>query len=142
MNRRKLGQTAAALAALGSFAWAAWASHTTAMPELRVYDGYWMMLGATVAFLVVAPLVWRWPRELSLIAIGVTAVVGSVVPLVISAFRYHMPLAVRLRGSWALGGADLVGPALVIGFVCLWLALREHGRRGSPASPRKVSSGR
>jgi hypothetical protein len=126
VNRRKIGQIGAALVALGSFAWAGWASHTAAIPELRIYDGYWMMLGAAVAFLLVAPLVWRWPRELSLITIAVTAVLGSVAPLAISAMRSHIPLAARLRGSWVLGGADLVAPALVIGFVCLWFAIREY----------------
>lgn len=83
-----------------------------------------MMLGATVAVLVVVPLVWRWPRERSLIAIVLASVGGSVVPLAISAARHHMPLAARLRGSWILGGADLVGPGLVAGFICLWFALR------------------
>jgi hypothetical protein len=126
VNRRTVGQVAAALIALAAFGWAAWASHTSAIPELKVYDGYWMMLGAAVAFAVVAPLVWRWPRERSLVVIALATVLGSVVPLVISAVRHHMPVAVRLRGAWILGGADLVGPALIIGFICLWFAIRRY----------------
>jgi hypothetical protein len=35
-----------------------------------------------------------------------------------------MPILARLRGAWILAGADLVGPAVVVGFVCLWLAVR------------------
>jgi hypothetical protein len=42
---------------------------------------------------------------------------------VISAVRHHMPILARLRGAWVLAGADLVGPAVVVGFVCLWLAV-------------------
>jgi hypothetical protein len=127
MNRRKTGQIAAAILAVAAFGWAAWASHTSAIPELRIYDGYWMMLGASVTIAIVAPLVWRWPRERSLIVIAIASVAGSAAPLVISALRRGMPVRVRLLGSWVLGGADLVGPALVIGFVCLWFALREYG---------------
>jgi hypothetical protein len=131
LNRRRTGQMAAGLGALLSFGWAAWASHTSAIPELRVYDGYWMMLGAGIAILVTAPLVWRWPRERSLIAIALAATIGSVLPLVISALRYRMPVMVRLRGSWVLGGADLVAPALIIGAICLWFAVREYGSKTS-----------
>jgi hypothetical protein len=95
------------------------------MPELRVYDGYRMMLGATLAVIVAAPFVWRWRRDRSLVVIAVAAAVGSIIPLVISAKQYGMPVLARLRGSWTLAGADLVGPALVVGFVSLWLAVRE-----------------
>jgi len=42
-----------------------------------------------------------------------------------------MPVMVRLRGSWILGGADMVGPALIVGSICLWYALREHGTEKS-----------
>jgi hypothetical protein len=133
VNRRKTGQIAASLAALVSFGWALWASHTSAIPGLRIYDGYWMTLGTTLAILLVAPLVWRWSRERSLVVIAIAALVGCVVPLVVSAVRHRMPVLVRLRGSWVLGGADLVAPALIIGSVCLWFALREYGAEGSRA---------
>jgi hypothetical protein len=127
MNRRTSGQIAAALGALAAFAWAGWAASKSAIPRLRIYDGFWMMLGAAVAVILVAPLVWRWPRERSLVAIAIASVLGSFVPLVLSAIRFHMSVMARLRGSWVLGGADAVGPALVIGFVCLWFAIRKHG---------------
>jgi len=116
----------AASVALAMFTGAALEAHRSAIPAVRVYDGYWMILGAAVAMLVVGPLVWRWPRERSLVAILIAAVAGSVTPLVISAFRHHMPLQARLRGAWFIGGADVIGPALAIGSMCLWFALREY----------------
>ena len=133
MNRRTTGQIAAGLGAMAAFASALWAAWESAIPRLRVYDGFWMMLGAAMAVILLAPLVWRWPRERSLVAVAIASVLGSSVPLVVSALRFHMPIMARLRGSWILGGADVVGPALVIGFVCLWFAVRKHGsERRSP----------
>lgn len=131
MNRRTVGRNVAALGATASLGWAAWAAHVSSMPEFRVYDGYWMMLGASLATFVAAPLVWRWPRELSLVAIAAMTVLGIVAPLAISAARLGMPLRARLLGSWVLGGADLVAPALIVGFMCLWFAVREHQPHGS-----------
>jgi hypothetical protein len=125
MNRRQAGRTAAAAAAVAAFAWAGWAAHANAMPELRIYDGYRIILGATLAVIAVAPFIWRWRRDRSLVVIALTAAGGSVIPLVLSAVRNHMPIISRLRGSWAIAGADLVVPAVVVGFVCLWLAIRE-----------------
>jgi hypothetical protein len=124
MNRRKVGRAVAATAAIAAFALAGWAAYDNAMPELRFYDGYYMMLGATLAVIAVAPFIWRWRRDRSLVVIAVAAAVGSIIPLVISAVRHHMPIVVRFRGSWILAGADIVGPAVVVGFVCLWLAVR------------------
>ena len=96
MTRRKIGQTAAlALAAL-CFVWCVWASRSTSIPELRVYDGYLMLVGAAVVVGIAAPLVWRWPRERSLIAIALAATLGCVIPLILSALRHHIPLAARL----------------------------------------------
>jgi hypothetical protein len=126
MNRRRAGQLAAGVAALVAFGWAVWAAHEAAMPEFKVYDGYWMILGAVIAFAVVAPLVWRLRREVSLVVITLAAVVGCVAPLVVSALRRGMPIGVRLRGAWVLGGADMVGPVVVIGCLCLWFALRRY----------------
>jgi hypothetical protein len=125
MKRRKLGRALAGVGALAAFGWAAWAAHTNAMPELRVFDGYRIVAGAAVTVLVIAPFVWRWRRDRSLLAIAAAAAAGGVMPLAVSAYRLHMPLLARLRGSWTLAGADLVAPAMVVGFVCLWLALRE-----------------
>lgn len=127
MNGRRTGQAVTALVALAMFIVAAIAAHHSAIPAVRVYDGYWMMLGAVIGMIVIGPLVWRWPRERSLLAILLTAVLGSLAPLMISAFRHHIPLGARLRGAWVIGGADVVAPALVIGCMCLWFALREHG---------------
>jgi len=124
MNRRAVGRTVAAVAAVASFVWAGWAAHDNAMPEFRIYDGYRMMLGATLAVIAVVPFVWRWRRDRSLVVIAIAAAVGSVIPLVISAIQHHLPILARLRGAWKLAGADLVGPAVVVGFVCLWLAVR------------------
>ena len=138
MTRRRTGQVLAALIALASLMCAAWGAQTSSIPQIGVFDGFWMMLGATVAMLVITPLVWHWPRERSLVAVALASVLGSVAPLAISAARHHMPLMARLRGSWVIGGADVVGPALVIGFVCLWFALREHGAN----SPRVKSERR
>jgi RsiW-degrading membrane proteinase PrsW (M82 family) len=133
MNRRPVGRAVAAAAALAAFAWAGWAAHSSAIPELRIYDGYRMIFGATLVVTAVAPFIWRWRRDRSLVVIAVAAAVGSTVPLVISAVRQHVPIVARLRGSWALAGADLVGPALVVGFVGLWLAVREWTPRGAGA---------
>jgi hypothetical protein len=124
VNRRAVGRTVAAMAAAAAFAWAGWAAHDNAMPEFRIYDGYRMMLGATLAVIAVVPFIWRWRRDRSLVVIAVAAAVGSVIPLVISAIQHHLPILARLRGAWKLAGADLVGPAVVVGFVCLWLAVR------------------
>ncbi len=125
MNRRKLGRAVAAAGAVAAFAWAGWAAYDNAMPEFRVYDGYRMILGATLAVVALAPFIWRWRRDRSLLVVAVAAALGSIAPLVLSALHYHMPIAARLRGSWTLAGAGLVGPAVVVGFVCLWLAIRE-----------------
>jgi hypothetical protein len=131
MNRRRVGRTVAAAGAVAAFAWAGWSAHANAMPELRIYDGYRIILGATLAVIAVAPFIWRWRRDRSLVVIGAAGIVGSIIPLVISAVRYHMPIIARLRGSWIIAGADLVAPAMVVGFVCLWLAIREWAPRGA-----------
>lgn len=132
MNRRTTGQIVAGLGAAIAFGSAGWAAWESAIPRIRVYDGFWMMLGATVAVILVAPLVWRWPRERSLVAIVVATALGSAFPIVLSAIRLHMPIMARLRGAWILAGADAVGPALVIGFGCLWFAVRKHGIERRP----------
>ena len=131
MSRRQLGRIVAGVGAAAAFLWAARSAESASMPEFKVYDGFWMMLGAAIMVTLVAPLVWRWPRERSLLAVVVAAVLGSIIPLAISAMTHGLPLMARLRGSWLLAGADVVGPAIVIGFACFWLALRDEvpGRR-------------
>ena len=137
MSRRRLGQLAAALLAVLMFVCAGWEAYRSSMPFVKVYDGYWMILGAAIGMALVGPLVWRWPRERSLLVIPVTVAVSSVAPLMISAARHHIPVGARLRGAWIIGGADLVGPALIIGCMGLWFALREHGTgRSSPPRSR------
>jgi hypothetical protein len=139
MNRRRAGQLLAGLLSLACFGWAIWAARSSAIPELRVYDGFLVLLGAAVMVSLATPVVWLWPRERSLVAIAFAAVLGCIAPLGISALRHHMPLSVRLRGAWVIGGVDLVAPAVVIGFVCLWFAVREH--RGDLARPRGGTTG-
>ena len=131
MTRGKISRLMPALVALTAFLWAAKSAHDSSMPEFKVYDGYWMMLGAALAVGVVAPLIWRWPRERSLLVVVIASIVGSIVPLVVSALTHDLPIMARLRGSWMLAGADLVGPAVIVGFTCLWLAVRDEapGRR-------------
>jgi hypothetical protein len=123
---RRAGRAAASLIAFLAFASAGWAAYANSIPGLKVYDGYLMMIGATVAFVLVAPVVWRWPRERSLAVIAGAVVLGSMTPLAISAARHGLGLLPRLRGSWILAGADVVGPALLVGFICLWFALRDE----------------
>ena len=131
MTRGKINRLIPALVALAAFLWAAKSAHDSSMPEFKVYDGYWMILGAALAVGLVAPLIWRWPRERSLLVVVVASIVGSIVPLVVSALTHNLPIMARLRGSWMLAGADLVGPAVIVGFTCLWLAVRDEapGRR-------------
>jgi hypothetical protein len=137
MTRRRVGQLAATGLALALFGLAAWEAQRSSIPAIRVYDGFWIILGVVVAWALTAPLAWRWPRERSLPMIVCAAVIGCLVPLVISAVRHHMPLAARLRGAWIIGGADVVAPAMILGSMCLWFALREHGsERRVPRSDR------
>jgi hypothetical protein len=137
VNRRRIGQLAAGLAALAAFGWAGSVAKESAMPEFKAYDGYWMILGALIAFAVMAPLAWRLRREASLVIMTLAAIAGCVAPLVISAIRLGLPIRVRLRGAWVLGGADVVGPAVVVGCLCLWLALRKY-ERGSEREQRRM----
>jgi hypothetical protein len=116
--------------ALAAFLWAAKSAHDSSMPEFKVYDGYWMMLGAALAVGLVAALVWRWPRQRSLPLVVIASVVGSVVPLAISALTHNLPFMARLRGAWLLAGADVVGPALVVGFTFFWFAVRDEAVGG------------
>jgi hypothetical protein len=140
VNRgRMVGRVVAALVAVIAFAWAWYIARATAIPELRVYDGYRIMVGSSVAVALVAPVIWRWRRDRALLAVALAASIGCIVPLVASAVRHHMPVSARLKGSWILAGADLVGPAMVVGFVCLWLALREW-TPVAPVSQREVQS--
>jgi hypothetical protein len=119
------------LAALGAglaLALALYTAKVESMPEVHAYDGWWMLLGASIAVALVAPVVWRWPRPRSLLAVVLAAAAGSWLPLVWLAHRAHVPLMPRLKGAWWLMGADVIGAAIPVGAACLWLALREPDR--------------
>jgi hypothetical protein len=138
-QRRLVGRALAAVAAVVAFTWAGYIARATAIPELGVYDGYRMIVGSTIAVALVGPVIWRWRRDRALIGVALAASIGCVIPLIASAVRHHIPVSARLKGAWILAGADLVGPAMVVGFVCLWLALREW-TPGSPVSRSEVRS--
>ena len=126
LMRRAAGRRLAAAAGVGALGLAAFVAGRESIPELRVYDGFWMLLWGTVAVVVVAPMVWRWPRERSLLAVIAAAGIGCWAPLIVSALRNGIPVMARLKGSWMLAGAGVVGLAAPVGYACLWLALREH----------------
>jgi hypothetical protein len=132
VTRGKINRLMPASVAVAAFLWAAKSAHDSSMPEFKVYDGYWMMLGAALAVGLVTPFIWRWPRGRSLLVVVIASLVGSIVPLVVSALTHDLRIMARLRGSWMLAGADLVGPAVIVGFTCLWLAVRDEaaGRQG------------
>jgi hypothetical protein len=127
-----VGRRIAAIAGAVSLLLAAFTAYTQSIPALGVYDGVWMCLWGTLAVVTAAPLIWRWPRERSLVAVAVVALVGCWAPIVVSALRHQIPIMARLKGSWLLAGAGIVGLAVPLGFVCLWLAAREHR---APARP-------
>lgn len=121
------GRWGAALGAGAAFLLAGYTSASESMPELRIYDGYWMLLGAAVAVTLVAPLIWPWRRERSLLAVVVAAMVGTWMPIVWFALRRHTPVMERILGAWYLMGGDVVAAAIPVGVACLWLALRGSG---------------
>jgi hypothetical protein len=123
---RRLGRGLAIGGAGALLAWSWWAARRGAMPEYRVYDGYWMMLWGGVAAVAAAALTWSWRRERSLGMVTLAAAIGSWAPIAASAARHHVPLLARLRGAWALTGADVVGLAVPVALALLWLAIREH----------------
>jgi Tfp pilus assembly protein PilF len=125
VRARKSGRLLAALGAALALVLAVYTASTESMPEFHAYDGWWMLLGAAVAVALGAPLVWRWPRQRSLPAIVLVAILGSWLPFLYLAHRGHVPLLPRLKGAWFLMGADVIGAAVPVGVACLWLALRE-----------------
>ncbi len=126
---RASARVAALLGAVLALVLAARTAAVESMPEFHAYDGYWMLLGAAIAVAGVAPLVWRWPRQRSLPAIVLAAILGSWLPIVWLAHRGHVPLLPRLKGAWFLMGADVIGAAIPVGAACLWIALREPDPR-------------
>jgi hypothetical protein len=125
---RQSGRVVAWLGAGLALALAVYTARVESMPEFHAYDGWWMLLGAAVAVAVLAPLVWRWPRQRSLLVIVLAAALGSWLPFVWLAHRGHVPLLPRLKGAWFLMGADVIGAVIPVGVACLWIALREPDR--------------
>src|SRR5919107_3293701 len=110
----------ASVGAAAAFALAVYTSAVESMPEFRIYDGYWMLLGAAVALAVTGPLVWRWRREASLPMVVVATFLGSWAPLVIFALRRGTNIVERLAAARYLMLADVVSAAIVVGVACLW----------------------
>jgi hypothetical protein len=121
---RSTGRRVSSVLAALALGLAGYTGYSQSLPWLQIYDGIWMFLGGVLAVALVAPIVWSWSRERSLVAIGLAAFVGTWLPLVMLAVRQHVPIWARIRGAWVLTGADIVGTALPIGMVCLWFALR------------------
>jgi hypothetical protein len=119
-----IGRWAPAAGAAAAFGLSGYSAVTESMPELRIYDGYRMMLGAALAVGVVAPVVWRWRRERSLPVVIVASILGCWLPIVWLALRRHTPIIERVLGAWYLMGGDVVGAAMPVGVACLWMALR------------------
>ncbi|MGH7498264.1 MAG: hypothetical protein ACREL3_05365, partial [Gemmatimonadales bacterium] len=74
--RRTAGRRVAAVAAALALGTAAYVARGESIPELGVYDGWWMLLWGTAAVVAVAPIVWRWRREYSLPAVAGAALAG------------------------------------------------------------------
>jgi hypothetical protein len=125
-DRARMLAWTGAVACLGL---ALYTSATESMPEFRIYDGYWMLLGAAVALAVTAPAVWRLRREVSLPIVVLAVFLGSWAPLVYFALRKGISVVERLAGARYLMAADVVSAAIAVGTGCLWLALREPGKR-------------
>lgn len=119
-----IGRWVPAAGATAAFVLSGYTAVTESMPELRIYDGYRMMLGTAIAVGAVAPVVWRWRRERSLPVVVVAAVLGCWLPIVWLALRRHTPIVERVLGAWYLMGGDVVGAAMPVGVACLWMALR------------------
>lgn len=126
LTSRRNGRIAAGLAALTTLGLAAATAVNEVDPILRIYDGLWMWGGALLGFVVAFLLARRWPRERALPAVGALVALGAWVPLVLLALRAHMPILARLKGAIFLSSADVIGVALPVGAMLLWLALREH----------------
>lgn len=131
---RATGRRLCWLLAAAALGLAAYTGYRQSIPSLHIYDGIWMFAGGVLAVALVVPLVWSWSRERSLSAIGLAALIGTWLPLVILAVRQHVPIWARIRGAWVLTGADIVGTALPIGMVCLWFALRAPTLRSDATS--------
>jgi hypothetical protein len=130
VTRRTAGRRISIVIGGLALAFAVFVAWSESMPAFGVFDGVWMLLWGTLAVAAVAPLVWRWPRQRSLTAVTLVAVVGCWAPIIVSALRHQIPILARVKGAWMLAGAGVVGLATPLGFACLWLAIREHRSPG------------
>jgi hypothetical protein len=130
LTSRRSGRLLAGCASAFSLGLAIYTAVSELEPALRLFDGLWMFAGAGVAVAVVAPLIWRWPRERALAVLAAAAAAGTWAPLVVLALRAGIPIRTRLGAAVFWSSADVVGVALPVGIVFAWLALREH-RPGS-----------
>lgn len=126
LSSRRAGRIAAGLAALGTLGLAGYVALSEVDPVLHIYDGLWMFAGAAIAFAAIAGIVRRWRREFALVLVAVGVTAGAWCPLVVLAFRAHLPVLVRLKGAIFLASADVIGVALPVGATLAWLALGEH----------------
>ena len=123
---RRTGRALAGLAALISFGIAIYTAISQVDRVLHIYDGLWMLAGATVALVLCVPLVWSWPRDKAIALLALVTVIASWAPLVALALRARIPILARLKGAVFFSSADVVGVALPVGVVCLYLAVREY----------------
>ncbi|HSE67771.1 MAG TPA: hypothetical protein VLB12_12355 [Gemmatimonadales bacterium] len=123
---RRTGRLLAGLAALIALFIALYTAIAQVDSVLHLYDGLWMLGGAAVALALCIPLVRSWPRDRAIVLLAVATVIGSWAPLVALAIRAKMPILARLRGAMFFSNADVVGIALLVGVVCLFLALKEY----------------
>ena len=123
---RRSGRLLAGAAAVLILGLAVRTAFSNTVPELKFYDGWWMIGGATVTIALSLPLIWKWPRERALAVVAGGAAIGAWVPLVILAMRAGIPVWARLKGAVFFSDADVIGVALPVGAALAWLALREH----------------
>jgi len=123
---RRTGRALAGLVALISFGIAIYTAISQVDRVLHIYDGLWMLAGVTVALGLCVPLVWSWPRDKAIALLAVVTVIGSWAPLVALALRARIPILARLKGAVFFSSADVVGVALPVGVVCLYLAMKEY----------------
>jgi hypothetical protein len=126
ITSRRAGRLLSALAAVLALGLAVRTAVVESMPELHIYDGWWMVCGAAVAAAIVVPLVWRWPRDRALLALVIAVIVGEWLPLWLLALRAGMPVMRRIQGAVIFSSADIIGVALPVGAGLAWLALREY----------------
>jgi hypothetical protein len=131
ITSRRTGRMLAGLAAAFSLGLAIYTAISQFEPALHLYDGLWMLAGAGFAVAIVAPVIWRWPRERALAVLAAVTTVGTWAPLALLALRAGIPIRPRLRGAVFWSNADVIGVALPIGVVFAWLALREHRPGGA-----------